>query len=149
MNEAEFRIYNGSNYSGFKAPTSISGDQILELPDGDGGVGQVMVTDGAGVLEWAYKHFAPRTSITSASYAAVSSDAILAVDYAGTVSITLPSPASGKVLIIKDEGGNAGSNTITINSNSSEVIDGASNITITTNFDSVTLISNGTDWFSI
>ena len=40
------------HYVGFKPPLSITANQLLELPDGDGTVGQVMKTSGAGVLSW-------------------------------------------------------------------------------------------------
>lgn len=43
---------NGSNYVGFAAPASIPANAIWQLPAGDGTSGQVLVTDGAGVLSW-------------------------------------------------------------------------------------------------
>jgi hypothetical protein len=44
---------NGTNYVGFKAPDLLAGDQIWELPAADGTVGQVLSTDGGGVITWA------------------------------------------------------------------------------------------------
>jgi len=56
-NQAETRYYeataNGSNYVGFKAPSSIGSDVIWVLPNGDGIANQVLKTDGAGNLGWA------------------------------------------------------------------------------------------------
>ena len=50
------------------------------------------------------------THVTSSSYSANSSDCYIGVNYAGLVTVTLPSsPSSGKLIIIKDESGNAGS----------------------------------------
>jgi hypothetical protein len=43
---------NGSNYVGFQAPTSISTDRIWTLPSADGTNGQVLTTNGSGVLSW-------------------------------------------------------------------------------------------------
>lgn len=40
------------NYVGFGPPLSITANTIWTLPDGDGTVGQVMKTSGAGVLSW-------------------------------------------------------------------------------------------------
>jgi hypothetical protein len=43
---------NGFNYVGFKAPTSILANKIWTLPAADGTNGQVLSTNGAGVLSW-------------------------------------------------------------------------------------------------
>lgn len=52
----EIRFYelaaNGTQYVGFKAPNSIGANQIWTLPSGDGTSGQVLSTNGAGVLSW-------------------------------------------------------------------------------------------------
>lgn len=54
---AELRFFelatNGSNYVGFKAPASLSANKIWTLPTADGSSGQVLSTDGTGVLSWA------------------------------------------------------------------------------------------------
>lgn len=44
---------NGTNYTGLKAPDSLSGNVIYTLPTGDGSSGQQLTTNGAGVLSWA------------------------------------------------------------------------------------------------
>lgn len=51
---AEIRYYNNSNtnYIGFKAPATISTNRTFTLPQGDGTSGQVLRTNGAGVLSW-------------------------------------------------------------------------------------------------
>jgi hypothetical protein len=47
--------------------------------------------------------------VTSSSYSALITDAYIGVNYAGTVAITLPSnPATGQMLTVKDESGQAG-----------------------------------------
>lgn len=43
---------NGTNYIGFKAPNSIAVNYIWTLPAADGTSGQVLSTNGAGVLNW-------------------------------------------------------------------------------------------------
>jgi len=45
-------VANGSNYVGFKAPDSIAANKIWTLPNADGTGGQVLSTDGSGVLSW-------------------------------------------------------------------------------------------------
>jgi len=43
---------NGVDFLGFKAPSSVTANTVWELPDGDGSTGQVLQTDGSGVLSW-------------------------------------------------------------------------------------------------
>ena len=43
---------NGSNYVGFQAPAAISADVLWELPAADGTNGQILGTNGSGVLAW-------------------------------------------------------------------------------------------------
>src|SRR5262249_4515524 len=42
----------GTNYIGFKNPGLIAANQIWTLPSADGSSGQVLSTNGAGVLSW-------------------------------------------------------------------------------------------------
>lgn len=53
-----------------------------------------------------------------------------------------------RIVIINDEGGAAGSNTLTIATEGSETIDGAATATITSNHGSVRLYSNRSNWFT-
>jgi hypothetical protein len=43
---------NGSNYVGFQAPAAIAADLTWTLPAADGTVGQILGTNGSGVLAW-------------------------------------------------------------------------------------------------
>ena len=56
-NAKELRFHeadgNGSNYVGFEAPATLSGDKIWVLPTADGSAGQLLKTDGSGNLGWA------------------------------------------------------------------------------------------------
>jgi hypothetical protein len=94
----------------------------------------------------------PITSVAVSTYNASSSDRFLAVNYTitGIVSITLPNTSTillGTQLIIKDTGGNAGVNAITINGFGSNTIDGQSSINISANYNSYTLVyTGGTNW---
>lgn len=55
-NQADLRFYeataNGSNYVGFQAPAAITADVLWTLPATDGSAGQVLSTDGVGILSW-------------------------------------------------------------------------------------------------
>lgn len=52
----EIQLYedtdNGSNYTGFKAPDTLAGDQIYVLPTADGNADEVLKTNGSGTLRW-------------------------------------------------------------------------------------------------
>ena len=96
----------------------------------------------------------PRTEVDDAAYQMVPHDRIVAV-IAITASriITLPDPAycsAGLVVVVKDESGDcSGSETITVNQNSSETVDGSSSVVINTAYGSASLYTNGTDWFLV
>ena len=90
------------------------------------------------------------TSVTSATYTIVATDYFIAANStSNAITITLPAAGShsGRVLKIKDVGGNADSNNITIDGNSSETIDGAASIILESPHAGVTLVCNGTSWF--
>ena len=75
----------------------------------------------------------------------------------GAVTINLFDPAlispssevDGYMVTIKDEAGNASNNNITINGAAGYTIDGSTSITISINYASVTLYSDGANWFVI
>ena len=86
-------------------------------------------------------------SITSSSgtFTAVANETHLVDTSGGVSTITLPAASADRFVRIKDKG-NAQSNNITINP-ASGTIDGAVAILIDSNFASVTLVSDGTNWF--
>ena len=53
---------NQAEYMGFKAPASVTTPVILTLPNGDGTSGQLLSTNGAGVLGWSPPVSAPSTA---------------------------------------------------------------------------------------
>jgi hypothetical protein len=56
-NTGEFRLLElaatGTDYVGFKAPDGIGTSRVWTLPNADGTTGQVLSTNGSGVLSWA------------------------------------------------------------------------------------------------
>jgi hypothetical protein len=96
-------------------------------------------------------HALNRTAVAAATYTVLATDCYIGVNRNGTVGLTLPTSASegtGTILIIHDEGGNAALNTITVTPNGAETIDGAATKTITSNFGTLRLITNGSNWFT-
>lgn len=66
----------------------------------------------------------------------------------GTVNVQLPTPSASFHCVIKDLSGDIANNPITIVRAGTENIDGqASNFTLTSNYQSISLISDGVDWY--
>lgn len=78
---------------------------------------------------------------------AVKDYGVLANSTGGAFAVTLPLPTSGRYLVIKDSGGMALANNITINPHAAETIDGAASLILNLNYQSATLVSDGTNWF--
>lgn len=74
-----------------------------------------------------------------------------AVNPAGaTVNVQLPAPSASMHIVIKDLSGDVVNKTITLVRNSTENIDGqASNKVINSKYQSITLLSDGVDWYII
>lgn len=91
------------------------------------------------------------TTVAGATYTVLRTDDIIHSTYSatGAVTITIPTAlmAEKKTITIKDAGGNAGTNNITIDS--TDNIDGAGTYVINGNYDSVTIYSDGTSWYTI
>jgi len=87
------------------------------------------------------------TSTSTSPYNVSSSEFVILVDStSGAKTVNLPAPASyaGRVLIVKKFDNSV--NTVTINRNSSESIDGATNYLLSAGYQSVSLACDGTNW---
>lgn len=147
---SELRMYDTTFYVGFTAPT-LAANKIWTLPTGDGTSNQILTTNGSGALSWTNTTDMYRTNVTGASYTVDSGsvkDVYLGVTNTGTVTITLPaaSTMSERVIVVKDEDGTA--NSITIDPNASETIDGATTYTVNSIYGTVKIYCNGTAWFT-
>lgn len=65
-----------------------------------------------------------------------------------TLSLATTIENTGALMVIQDEGGNAGTNNITINANSGSNINGSGSITINSNYGGKLLYYNGSNWFA-
>ncbi|CAM6053383.1 unnamed protein product [Sphagnum tenellum] len=68
------------------------------------------------------------------------------VDVADSVTIELMTGYSGKTVVIKDEGGNAGTYPITVLGQTGDIIDGQTSWTIDINYGSLTLVYGSSNW---
>ena len=84
-------------------------------------------------------HTGTSTIAAATTFAAVNSTS-------GGFTLSLEaSPATGKLLYVKDVGGQTGTNNVTLAGNG-KTIDGAANFLFAGNYTSLTLVYNGTEW---
>ncbi len=137
---------------------------ILELNLDERSEGDVAGKDGQlglvnGKLRWqdynseihSSEHVCKPHVTKSSAYTTQEFDHLVGVDVSSnTVTITLgdASTKEGNGMIVNDESGNASSNNITVDTESSQSIDGSSSTTITSDYGSLKLYSDGTDWFT-
>jgi hypothetical protein len=117
-----------------------------------GPAGTILTNDGSGNASWqtiSTPNHVPVRIIRSAGYVAVSSsDYLIAVNKTvnvGTAVILPSNPRIGDSYIIKDAKGDAQINNITV-SPASGTIDGAGTFVISSNYGSVRVVFNGTEW---
>lgn len=94
------------------------------------------------------------TNVNAATYDVLITDEVLHVAYTSTGAVTnlrLMSSlcVNGNSIIIKDSGGNAGANPITITTEGTEKIDGQDTYIINSNYGSITLYCYSSNWYII
>ena len=82
-----------------------------------------------------------------ADYTASTEEYLFCDATSGAITITLPAVSAGLQYTIKKTDSSA--NAVTIDGNSAEVIDGELTQVLTTQWDVITIVSNGTAWFTI
>ena len=158
-NAKEIRFYestgSGSNYLGFKAPSAVTTDTTFTLPNGDGSSSQVLQTNGSGTLSWATVAAGIGTNfdvhtVTSADYTILDADGyrhILVSTGASNRIITLPSAAANTDRLLTIKKTDSGVGLVTVTRAGSSTIDGATTFVLTNQYDKVTIVCDGTNWF--
>ncbi|RLC02965.1 MAG: hypothetical protein DRH90_12475 [Deltaproteobacteria bacterium] len=96
----------------------------------------------------------PITVVNLSAYNLAPADEFLHVIYTNTGAVTaltlmsVESAITGRSVVIKDAGGNASVNSITINCEAAQTIDGNLTYVLSTNYESAHLYSDGVNWFS-
>ena len=95
--------------------------------------------------------FYPRRTEVSSNISTSVEFLIAVTDTSSARTITLSSNncVKNRLFMIKDESGGAATNNITIATEGSETIDGASTKVINTNYGSVWVYSDGSNWFTL
>lgn len=94
---------------------------------------------------------ANQTSVASSPYTVLDSDDILLVSTASARTLTLPTAAIKRIIIIKDVTGTANTNNITLDPAGSDTVEGlTANKILQTDFGAWTIVSDGgTAWYFI
>jgi len=119
------------------------------FPTGDGIASQVMTTDGSGNLDF-QNYVGGFQTKTDEDYTILQTDgAVMVSTGASDRTMTLPSAGTsdGKIIIIKKIDSGAGK--VIVDGNGAQTIDGSTTVNITMQYDSITIISNGANWFII
>lgn len=122
-----------------------SGGSLTRLPIGSS---NNMLKVSGGLPTWGDVTF--NTATKTSNYTVTTSDTVLLADAAsGNITITLPaaSSSSGYRFFIKriDNSGN----TVTVQRAGSDTIDGATSQTLDLQYTSITVVSNGSNWYII
>jgi len=137
---------NGTNYIALKAPASVSADLTFTLPATDGTSGQVLQTNGSGVLSFVtVGGLAWQSIVTASTLTAVAGRGYWINTTSNACTVTLPASATnGDTIILADYARTWGTNAVTINQNSLN-FQGATtpNPIYNTNRQSVTLVYSG------
>jgi hypothetical protein len=137
-------------------PHSSAATYTLTLPNNTGNNADVLQTDGSGNLSWtaqsgggsspAVTSASPGANYTISTYTGI--EEIYLLTPSANISVFLPAAAtcgSGYKYNIK----NLSANTITLDPNSSETIDGSTTFNLSIQYESVTLVTDGLNWFIV
>jgi hypothetical protein len=128
--EIQFRetTANGTNYVALKAPASVSADLTFTLPATDGTNGQVLTTNGSGVLSFATpaSGIAWQSTVKTSGFTATAGEGYFCDTTSAGFTVTLPAtPTAGQQVAVVDYAGTFDTNKITLGRNGNK-IEGAS-----------------------
>ena len=131
---------NGTNYVSLSAPASLSADLTFTLPATDGTSGQVLQTNGSGVLSFVTVGGLVWQSVQTTGFTAVASRGYPLNTTSSAFTVTLPaSPSVGDTIVLVDYAGTFATNSITLGANSNKINGVVANKLLTTNREAVTI----------
>lgn len=140
----------GTNTITLQAPSGLSASYTLTLPPDDGVNGEVLSTDGSGVLSWQASTAPNATlSVQTADYVILDDDGFRTVSVtAGATdrTVTLPTLADNTNRIITIVKGDSGAGTVTVDGESTETIGGVATRVLSSENSSITIQAGPTEW---
>jgi hypothetical protein len=134
---------NGTNYVSLSAPASLSANLTFTLPATDGTNGQVLTTNGSGVLSFITPSagIAFQSVVKTSGFTAVAGEGYFCNTTSAGFTVTLPaSPSAGNQVAIVDYAGTFDTNALTINPNSNKIEGGTANLQLTGDREGVLLV---------
>jgi hypothetical protein len=127
---------NGTNYVALKAPASVSADLTFTLPATDGTSGQVLQTNGSGVLSFVTVTADGTadwdTSVKTTGFTATANKGYFCNTTSSAFTVTLPAtPSAGDEVIVLDYAGTFDTNALTISPNGNKIEGGVVNLQLT------------------
>jgi hypothetical protein len=115
---------NGTNYVALKAPASVSADLTFTLPATDGTNGQVLTTNGSGVLSFTTPSagISWQSSVKTSGFTATAGEGYFCNTTSSSFTVTLPaSPSAGNQIALVDYAGTFDTNRLTISPNGNKL----------------------------
>jgi hypothetical protein len=134
---------NGTNYVALKAPASLSADLTFTLPTADGTNGQVLSTNGSGVLSFITPSagVAFQSAIKTSGFTAVAGEGYFCNTTSSAFTVTLPaSPSAGNQVAVVDYAGTFDTNKITVNPNGNKIQGATDNLLLSGEREGVLLV---------
>jgi hypothetical protein len=134
---------NGTNYVALKAPASVSADLTFTLPATDGTTGQVLSTNGSGVLSFITPSagISWQSSVKTSGFTAVAGEGYFCNTTSAGFTVTLPAtPTAGQQVAVVDYAGTFDTNTLTISPNGNKIEGATANLALTGEREGVLLV---------
>ena len=134
---------NGTNYVALKAPASVSADLTFTLPATDGTNGQVLTTNGSGVLSFATpaSGIAWQSSVKTSGFTAVAGEGYFCNTTSSAFTVTLPAtPTAGQQVAVVDYAGTFDTNALVISPNGNKIEGATSNLQLSGEREGVLLV---------
>jgi len=134
---------NGTNYVALKAPASVSSDLTFTLPATDGTSGQVLQTNGSGVLSFvsASAGLAFQSAIKTSGFTAVAGEGYFCNTTSSAFTVTLPaSPTAGNQVALIDYAGTFDTNKLTISPNGNKINGSTDNVLLVNEREGVSIV---------
>ena len=134
---------NGTNYVALKAPASVSADLTFTLPATDGTNGQVLSTNGSGVLSFITPSsgIAWQSSVKTSGFTAVAGEGYFCNTTSAGFTVTLPAtPTAGQQVAVVDYAGTFDTNALVISPNGNKIEGATDNLQLTGEREGVLLV---------